>query len=68
MSRLSRYVLVAAVACLGAAVPASAAPPDLSDEVTVRIQGPINCVTEPCEQPPLLTVCVVRLNTCFESF
>ena len=36
----------------------------LDDEVTVEVNPPVVCVQEPCDQEPLVVVCVVRLNTC----
>lgn len=41
---------------------------DVRDEVTVDVNGPVVCVTDPCEQPPLLTVCVARLDTCQDVY
>jgi len=40
----------------------------LGDEVTVDVNGPVVCVTEPCDQPPLLEVCVERLGECTEVY
>lgn len=43
-------------------------PPYLLDQsqnvVTVEFNPGYVCVTEPCEQPPLVTVCVVPLSYC----
>ena len=54
MRTLSRLVAVAALAVL-AATPASAAVPEI---VTVTFNPMVVCVTEPCEQPPPVTICV----------
>jgi hypothetical protein len=64
--RLSRIVLAAGFAAVAAAAPAHAAGPDPDNYVTVTFNGPIVCVTEPCDQPPLVTVCVVPTGTCVD--
>lgn len=47
-----------------ATTPAYAAGPDPDDYVTVEHNPPVNCVTEPCDQPPPVTVCVVPVGYC----
>lgn len=62
MRRLAPAAFLAVTAALTA--PAHAGGPDPDDYVTVEVNGPINCVTEPCDQPPPLTVCVVPIGYC----
>jgi hypothetical protein len=58
-------LLLATVAAVGAlAVPASASAPDPSDYVTVTVNPFVVCVTDPCNQPTPVTVCVVPLGYC----
>ena len=58
-------VLLAAVAATAAfATPASASGFDPDDYVTVEFNPMVVCVTEPCDQPPPVTVCVVPLQYC----
>lgn len=54
-----RFVLAGAFAALALATPSQAAPPDLSNVVTVEQQGPVVCVTYPCYQPMPVVVCVL---------
>lgn len=61
MRRLA-FAVLATTAAL--AVPAHAAPPDLSKIVTIEQNGPVNCVRFPCPQPPPVTVCVVPAALC----
>lgn len=59
-----RSLLVASLAALAFAAPARAEAPDPDDYVTVTVNGFVVCVTEPCEQPPLVEVCVVPVALC----
>ena len=59
--RASRLALAACLTVAAFAAPASAALPDPDDYVTVEVNGPVVCVTEPCNQPPPVTVCVKQV-------
>lgn len=61
---MRRLALAAFVAAATLAGPAHAALPDPDDYVTVEFNPPVNCVTEPCDQPPPVTVCVVPVGYC----
>lgn len=59
---MRRLVLAACAAAAAVAVPAQAAPPDLSKVVTVERQDPVDCVTYPCPQPMPVVVCVTAAD------
>lgn len=56
--------LAVASAATAAFVTAFAAPASASFPVTVEFQGPIECVTDPCDQPTPVVVCVVPVDVC----
>lgn len=63
-----RLALAALCAAAAVATPAARAteiaPPDLSNVVTVELGEQVVCVTFPCNQPAVVTVCVVPTATC----
>ena len=60
-----RVLLAASLAAAAFAAPASASGPDPDDYVTVKVNGFVVCVTEPCHQPSPVEVCVVPLGLCY---
>ncbi|HVF03437.1 MAG TPA: hypothetical protein VNA20_01225 [Frankiaceae bacterium] len=60
--RTARLLIATTAAAAAFATPASAAWSD--HVVTVEFQGPVVCVTEPCDQPMPVVVCVVPAAVC----
>ena len=60
-----KALLVASLTAAALAAPAAAAPPDTDKYVTVKWNGFVVCVTEPCHQPSPVEVCVVPANLCY---
>lgn len=56
-----RLAVAALCAAAAFAAPAQAGPP-----VDVQINGPVECVQEPCDQPALVVVCVGTVKPCLE--